>query len=227
MKIYSCHTPSHEVLYRRHFLPSLPASLESHSTPVDISGSGDFRSEDFYRTIESKLELMLQSISSNSGSAIIWSDVDIVFVDDPMPMLNNLLGESGTDIWFQKERCGKDREVNAGLVLMRCNAAVERLYRDTLATLRSMPDFQDQDSLNHLLRDDVEATWDFLPLQFAARTHGWPPRRDLVAYHANATVGADGVGQKIRQFQKLQKLRKLGPVYWYYVYIRERLRGTG
>lgn len=225
MKIYSCYTPSHEVLYRDYYLPTLPASLDDHASLIGISGSGDFRSVDFYQTIEAKLELMLDSIASNAGSAIIWSDVDIIYFGDPVPSLQRLLEESDADIWFQKESPDdSDEEVNVGLVLMRCNVAVENFYRDVLATMRSTPGYQDQDSINHLLRDGVDLAWDYLPFQFAAKTHGWPPRRDIVAYHANATVGAGGVNQKIRQFQRLRKLRRLGPAYWHYVRLRERLR---
>ena len=224
MKIYSCFTPSHEVLYRDYFLAALPDEFEPHVAPLDISGSGDYGTQDFIQSLETKLEMVLESIAENSGSAILWSDVDVVFTRESVPLLKRLLEDRDTDIWFQKERTGDDREVNGGLILMRCNEAVEWLYRDALSVMRSTPGYNDQDAINQILGRGAELSWSYLPFRFAARSHGWPPRRDFVAYHANYTLGADGVGQKIRQFGKLQRLLRWGPIYWQYVHMRETLR---
>jgi len=224
MKIYSCFTPSHEILYRDYFFAALPQEFEPHVTPIDISGSGDFGTVDFIRTLEAKLEMALESIADNAGSAIVWSDVDIVFTRESVPLLHDLLNDCDTDIWFQKERPGDDKEVNAGLILMRCNEAVERLYRDALALMRSTPGYNDQHAINDILGNGAGISWSYLPYQFAARSHGWPPRQDFVAYHANCTMGDDGVGQKIRQFAEVRKLQRWGPVYWHYVRNRDKLR---
>lgn len=224
MKIYSCFTPSHEILYRDYFLPALPKEFEHHIAPIDISGSGDFGTTDFIQCLEAKLEMALESIVDNAGSAIVWSDVDIIFTRKSVPLFNDLLKDRDTDIWFQKERPGGDKEVNAGLILMRCNEAVERLYRDAIALMRSTPGYNDQHAINDILSKGADISWAYLPHQFAARSHGWPPRRDFVAYHANCTMGDNGVGQKIRQFGKVRKLQRWGPVYWHYVRNRDKLR---
>lgn len=224
MKIYSCFTPSHEVLYREYFFPTLPQDFEPYVAQIDISGSGDFGTADFMQTLEVKIEMVLNSIADNAGSAIVWSDVDIVFTRGSVPQLHDLLKDRSTDIWFQKERQGDDREINAGLILMRCNEAVERLYRDALALMRSMPGYNDQRAINEILSKGADISWSYLPYQFAARSHGWPPRQDFVAYHANGTIGDDGVGQKIRQFAEVRKLQRWGPIYWHYLRNREKLR---
>lgn len=213
MKIYSCFTPSHDVLYRDYHLPSLPTQFSSHSIALDIAGRGDFMARDFLQSIEAKVELMLESIAANPGEAIIWSDVDILYFGDPAAVVAGLLTDGETDIWFQKEHVGHSDEVNAGLVLMRCNAAVAQLYRDVLAFMRSNPGMHDQDGINHLLRNGAAVRWKYLPLQFSARSHGWPPAWDIVAYHANCTIGEDGVGQKIRQFAELKRVRRFGAFY--------------
>ncbi|WP_158285024.1 putative nucleotide-diphospho-sugar transferase [Hoeflea marina] len=214
MKIYSCYTPSHEMLYREYFLPSLPVQFEDHSTRFEIVGSGDFGAPDFLRSIEAKIGLVLDSIAANAGQAIIWSDVDIVYFGDPLPIIAGLLTDQDIDIWFQKEHVGGSDDVNAGLILMRCNAAVEQLFRDALAMMRSTPGLNDQDAINRLIRKQAAGKWAYLPLQFAARSQGWPPATDIVAYHANCTVGADGVGQKLRQFAELNRVRRFGATYW-------------
>lgn len=169
---------------------------------------------DFLQSLEAKVELVLESIAANPDEAIIWSDVDIVYFGDPAALMLALLTDKQTDIWFQKELVGQSDDVNAGLVLMRCNAAVEQLYRDALAIMRENPQLHDQDAINQLFRNGAAVRWKYLPLQFAARSQGWPPARDIVAYHANCTTGEDGVGQKIRQFAELKRLRRFGWVYW-------------
>lgn len=224
MKIYSCFTPSHEILYRDYFLPSLPKDFEPHVSRIDISGSGDFGTADFVRALEAKLEMVLESIADNAGSAIVWSDVDIVFTRESVPQIHDLLKDRDTDIWLQKEMPGDDREANVGLILMRCNASVEMLYRETLALMRSTPGYHDQHAMNEILNSGADISWGYLPYQFAARSHGWPPKQDIFAYHANCTIGADSVGQKIRQLAEVRKLQRWGPIYWHYVRNREKLR---
>ena len=183
MKIYSCFTPSHEILYRDHFLPTLPQEFEPHVGTIGISGSGDFGTTDFIQSIEAKLEMVLDSIADNAGAAIVWSDVDIIFTRKSVPLLNDLLNDRDTDIWFQKESSGDDKEINAGLILMRCNEAVERLYRDALALMRSTPGYNDQHAINDILSKGAEdISWSYLPFPFAAKSHGWPPRRDFVDF---------------------------------------------
>lgn len=227
MKIYSCHTPSHDVLYDGLFEPSLPASLENHPNRLEIAGSGDFMTGDFVQTLEEKLGLVLASIAANRGGAILWSDVDIAFFDDPLPLLRDLLKWDRIDIWFQREHDAEPSDINAGFVLMRCNDAVEKLYRDAMAVMRATPGFNDQDAINTLLKGGADIAWEHLPIRFAARSQGWPPCRDLVMYHANLTLGADGVGQKLRQFRDLDRLRRYGPVYLRYQRLEKKLRRLG
>lgn len=220
--IFSCYTSSHETLYRDHFLPSLPPGLQSRSTRLDITGTGDFQSRDFLQSIEAKLELMIESIRANTGRAIVWSDVDIIFTRDPTELFAQMLEQEDVDIWYQKEHIDYSDDVNAGLVLMRCNSTVERFYRDVLATMRSVPGLNDQNAINRLLSEGAAVSWSYLPRQFYARSQGWPPPRDIVAYHANVTPGSGGVTQKIRQFRDLRLLLKYGAPYARYVRLRNK-----
>ena len=81
---------SHEVLFCEHILPSLTQGFESHSTRLDIAGTGDYLTRDFLQSFEANAELVLESIAANAGEATIWSDVDIVFTVDPAPLIARL-----------------------------------------------------------------------------------------------------------------------------------------
>lgn len=228
MKIYSCHTPSHDILYRRYFLPSLPQGLLNVSMPLEDNGTSDFGTPGFLKSIGAKMQLIIDSIEANRGSAILWSDVDIVFKRDPSDLLARLL-ESGSDvdIWFQSEAREPIGDVNVGFVLMRCTEPVRSLYETAAALMRSLETVNDQFVLNRLLRETGAPNWSYLPGRFFARSHGWPPPRDIYLHHANCTDGADGVIQKIRQFEELEKVWRYGRPYVQYRRYRQKLERLG
>lgn len=224
MKIYTCYTPSHENIYREYFLSSLPDGLSCHSVCLEIHGKGDFNAPDFLQAIKNKLRLVIESIDENIGATILWSDVDILFIHDPLPSINTLIDEHPhVDIWFQKELATTDNEANVGFILMRCTPTVKELFRCALAEMDRHPEWNDQRALNYLLQTKNLVKWHFLPLDFFARTHGWPPENNIIIYHANNTPGKDGVAQKIMQFNDLRKFRKYGMVYIKYMRIRNLL----
>lgn len=228
MKIYTCHTPSHEILYRGHFLPTLPAELVNVSYPLEPMGASDFGSPGFLQSIGAKMRLVIESIEANRGDAILWSDVDIVFRRSPLAFLHELLETSPeVDIWFQSEARDPSCDVNAGFVLMRCNDSVKALYEAATAMMNASGQSNDQEALNHLLRSDASLNWGYLPGSFFARSHGWPPRRDIFLYHANCTVGDDGVGQKIRQFRELETFWRYGWPYVQYRRYRAKIEKLG
>lgn len=221
MKIYTCHTPSHEILYREYFLPSLPAELRNVSFPLERSGASDFGTKGFLQSIGVKMQLVIDSIEANRGDAILWSDVDIVFRRNPAGFLRELLAaRPEVDIWYQSEAREPGGDVNAGFVLMRCTDSVKALYQAAAALMNTSGRINDQDALNRLLREDGAPNWAYLPGSFFARSHGWPPQRDFHLYHANCTDGVDGVGQKIRQFRELETFMRFG---WPYVVFRRSM----
>ena len=223
MRIYSCHSPSHERLYREHFLPSLPATLENRNNAVESPGSGDYLSPGFMGALAAKLRLMIDSLAANDGQAILWSDVDIIFGGDPLPALSRLLADPETDIWFQKEHEGGGQTVNAGLVLMRCKEAVAAFYREVLAVMADHPGWHDQDAINHLLGHGAALRWAFLPPSFAARSQGWPPPSGFIAFHANCTAGPDGVARKMAMLRAVARLRRFGLPYRLVLKLEARL----
>jgi len=209
VKVFCCYTPAHEVLFRDYFRKSLPAGFDLRATSLAIEGSGDFRSPEYLNCLERKLELIVASIRENPGEILVWSDVDILFLQPAAALLAELLETSGQEILFQREG-PKVSHVNPGFVALRATPRVADFYGRVLAALRAGSQKNDQFIINPMLSAEKDLAWGYLPMTFYARTHGWPPPADIVIYHANETPGADGVGQKIGQFEHLLWVRKYG-----------------
>lgn len=211
MKIHCCHTPAHEVLFRRHFLPSLPPRFVVEAHPLAISGAGDFLSREFLRCIREKIALIRQSIAADPGALIVWSDVDIVFRGDAVEAVERAFAaDPGLKLLFQREAKHLP-DVNTGFVALRCGPETAAFFEEIARRLEAEPEKNEQAVANDLLiRDRDPIRWDYLPWSFYARTHGWPPPRRAVLYHANYTKGADGVGQKIAQFAEFDRITRGG-----------------
>ena len=147
------------------------------------------------------------------------ADVDIRFFDLVPAALEGI--EPRADVLFQREAC-RYADVNAGFVVIRCSARTGRFFARIREALAAHPGENEQRLLNRMLFGNAvnnplfaasgagagEVEWGYLPWGFYARTHGWPPPRRLTIYHANYTAGADAVGQKIRQFEELDWIRR-------------------
>lgn len=208
MKIFCCYTPAHEILFSAHFSPSVPPGFEVQSHALSIAGAGDFLSREFLKCIREKVRLIRRSVLENEGELIIWSDVDIVFLRDAVSELERI-GGGGGDLWFQRESL-RLPDVNTGFMMIRCCRATEEFFSRVETRLWNSPDLNEQAIINSLLLEGDPIAWGYLPETFYARTHGWPPPRDAVLYHANYTKGEDGVGQKIAQFKELSSLQRWG-----------------
>ena len=205
MKIYCCFTPAHEILFRQEFLPSIPETFSLYPERIELAGAGDFLSFEFLQCVNQKISLIIESLRTNLGDVIVWADIDIrVFSLSPSKLASEL-GEH--DIAFQRE--GKKGEyVNTGFFVCRANQRVIDFFRRVSAALHDDPHVNEQIVVNRLLDDQSELSWTHLPLRYYARTHGWPPPKDLALYHANATSGPDGIAQKLRQFRDLDFLHR-------------------
>lgn len=208
MKLYCCYTPAHEVLFQNYFLLTIPKAFNVISTRLDIAGAGDFLSPEFLHCIGRKMELVIESIRENWGETIIWSDVDVQFYNLQPNLALADLGKN--EVAFQRETKAM-ADVNTGFFICLCNAEVLRFFELVVVGLLENQQANEQWVINNLLqKKTTPLTWDFLPLSYYARTHGWPPPRQLALYHANWTKGKNGVAQKIRQFRELTLIRRLG-----------------
>lgn len=210
VKVFCCYTPAHEVLLREYFEPSLPDDFELVAHAVPTPGAGDFLSPEFLECIRRKIDLVIASLKDHPGEVILWSDVDIIFLRGSAHELLEELVSSGKDILFQTE--GKlTKEVNTGFIVCRCGPSTIRFFEAIRDQLLSQPDKNEQWVANHLLQKGIEnLEWGYLPMDYYARTHGWPPPKSIRIYHANYTLGKDGIGQKIRQFRELRLIRNYG-----------------
>jgi len=210
VKLYCVYTPAHEILLRDWFLPSVPDGFEVIASPLQISGAGDFLSEEFLRCIRAKIALMVESIRSNRGSWILWSDVDILLHQGTKDALDLIIRDAGgRNLFFQRET-RVEREVNTGFILIRCGDLTEAFFHDVGVRLELETSKNEQAVENEMLRKGVDFDWGYLPVTFVARTHGWPPPRLMDIYHANYTVGPKGVEQKIRQFKAVKAMQRFG-----------------
>lgn len=111
--------------------------------------------------------------------------------------------------------------MNAGFILIRCGEQAERFFTEVGDRMMREKGKNEQAIENEMLAGGFDIPWGHLPLGFVARTHGWPPRREMTIYHANYTLGADGVGQKIRQFKAVQDMQRYGmPAIAYHTAMR-------
>ena len=218
MKIYSCYTSSHERLFQEYFLPTLPPGFELQTIVLDrLQSSGAFRSPGYLECLQEKIRLVTDSLQKHPGELLVWSDVDIVFLDARAAEdLHRLMEASGQDLLFMREgRTGPT--VNGGFYVCRANERTVAFFQGVSAHLAAHPQLLDQDAINDTLPPTGPTLkWGHLPPSYYARTNGWPPPRSLVCYHANETTGADNLRQKIEQFTELRWIRRYGPpaVLW-------------
>ena len=229
MKMYCCYTTSHERLFAEYFLPSLPPGFELETVVLDrLQSSGEFASAGYLECLQEKIRLVTDSLRQHPGELIVWSDVDIVFFDPATADdLRQRMESSGSDGLFMRE--GKTGPtVNGGFYVLRANGRTVAFFEGVSAYLAAHPTQLDQDAINNTLPEDGSSLrWGHLPPGYYARTHGWPPPRQLVCYHANETTGADNLQQKIRQFADLRWIRRYGwPAVWWTMLLKipKRLR---
>ncbi|GAT31750.1 nucleotide-diphospho-sugar transferase [Terrimicrobium sacchariphilum] len=221
MKVFCCYTPAHNVLFEKYFRPSIPHGLTLEAIQIDISGAGDFLSKEFLRCIRKKILLIQESIEANRESIIIWSDVDIAFFASPERDLEEVFQErSELQVLFQREG-RRIPDVNTGFMALRCTEDLARYFEKISHRLEKHGELNEQAVINQNLHEGLK--WDYLPWTYYARTQGWPPPRDLVIYHANYTKGRDGVGQKIRQLDEIQRIQKNGWPAYFWAYVRHGL----
>jgi hypothetical protein len=207
MKVFCCHTLAHEVLLRSYFLPSLPEGFDPQIFTVDLAGPGDFSSVEYLECLYRKANLIERSMADHPNEVLIWSDVDVAFLDVSPSEITKILEESGKELLFQRETPRGDY-VNPGFMVCRSTPHVLDFYRRVSQRMATAAVKNDQPIINEMLKTETSLPWGRLPAAFYARTHGWPPPARLAIYHANNTVGKDAIGQKIRQFEELNILRK-------------------
>ena len=221
MKLFCVYTPAHEVLYRDWFLPSVPPMIEVAAIPMDLAGRGDFLSEEFLQCIRSKIAWIVESIHKHWGDWIVWTDIDILLFPGLKERLERITAQAGDNVLFFQRETKHAGEVNTGFVLVHCGKETETFFLEVLKRLKQAPTKNEQAVVNGMLQDGWRVEWGYLPVEFVARTHGWPPPRRMAIYHANYTIGPNGVRQKIRQFRQVMAMQRFGlPAILFYTMVR-------
>ena len=208
MKIFCCHTPSHNRLYYDDFLTTIPVGFTVCSEVIEMFGEGHYNSQQFVPCVIKKVDLILQSLRENADNVIIWSDVDIQFYRLTPDIAMAELGDR--DIVFQAAGVPAN-EINSGFFICRCNARVIKFFEEVKHRLQyeSAGEIEER-VINKLLPTllERELSWCQLPRYFYARSNYWPPPRDLVLYHANQTPGANGLDLKHRQLREVALMQR-------------------
>jgi hypothetical protein len=201
---------AHRHLYERYFLPTLPQNAEVILKDLGSNkDDGSFLSPEWQEAMCAKIRHALDFCKkSDEGSLFIVSDVDIQFF--PVFDANNFkiyFDSLKCDLAFQKERMRPgDSEANCGFYAGRNTAAVRDLLSEALDRIIKDEVKNEQVVINTLLKTTpVKHT--LLDERFYARTHGFPPGRDIWMHHANWTTT---IPQKIRQLDRVYRVIRGG-----------------
>jgi hypothetical protein len=203
---------AHEVLFRRYFRPTVPPGLrlEMHDMGAN-QGDGAYLSEEWQEAMCAKVRHALDFCRrSADGVPFIVSDVDVQFFPafDATTFLQ-VIDSTGCDLVFQRERFREgDREANCGFYAGRNSAAVRDLLAASLDNLEGDPIKHEQNAINRMMRE-TGFRYAMFDRRFYARTHGFPPPRDLWTHHATWTSDIAG---KIAQLERVRRIIRGGAI---------------
>ena len=150
INIYCYFTPSHEILYKNFFLPSIPEGFSVVPLQSDVQDctTAAFKSPGWGDTQLKKIVYWIKTIRENEGKVIIGSDVDAQFFNLTPSLVNDLLKDH--DILFQWN--GGKVLICAGFFIGRCNANTLSLFEQLYETLiHDIKGIDDQSYLNMML----------------------------------------------------------------------------
>jgi hypothetical protein len=201
-------TESHRKLADEFFWPTLPpgAGVEVLENKLDVVGDGKYESEAWQSGVTAKLHWAIHYIDTCAPDTVFaLSDVDIQFFPGfSVDAMRQTLEAAGTDVLFQKEsRSPTSTEVNTGFYVARATPWVRDLLERAAALCAESTVKNDQTAINHLLTgDELNVRWGFLPLDYYARSQGFPPRGDIVLHHANFSGSIPEKSAALRRVRK-------------------------
>ena len=163
MRLYGLYTPTHDVLVREWFLPTLQDNFDLHLSREEQIGSPElhhYGTDEFNKTTLRKVGLTLNAIEENWDDVFIVSDVDIQFFGPTEQLLRESIKDR--DIVFQQNQA--NGEINVGFFVCRGNARTRLLWTTIQDILRERTDRNDQDVLNHLMFRRLPRPFGTLPL---------------------------------------------------------------
>ena len=151
LNLYAAYTPSHEVLVKNWFLPSLDRNEFKLSLIKEKQiGKGVYGNSDFNKSTLYKISHILKAVKENWGGLFVFSDVDIIFLGKIKDVLLKEIDKY--DIVFEKNNiCG---EINTGFFICKANEKTLRFWTDVGKKAKSL-DIHDQAAANLLLIDSA------------------------------------------------------------------------
>ena len=199
MKIYTCYSDSHEVLYRDYFLPSIkPHGWTIDATRVPQLGDGNWSGPGWKNAVGTKLAIFRRAMDECCGGYWIWSDVDIQYFSDPVPHLLHELGHYDIATQAEFPAPNEKRECCTGLMIVMANDRTKQLF-DTIE--HNYGFFaEDQQVFNHYRN---LCAWKTLSPRFWCKNLSAEPPVDIVSQHANWMIGVDA---KVKALQHIRQL---------------------
>jgi hypothetical protein len=197
---------AHEVLFKRFFKPSLPKGLRLEIFDLGANrGDGAYMSEEWQEAMCAKVRHALDFCRrSPDGEPFIVSDVDVQFFPSfEVSAFLRLLDAADGDLVFQRERFREgDSEANCGFYAGRNSSGVRKLLAASLDNLMSDPIKHEQNVVNRTMQESG-FRYAMFDRRFYARTHGFPPPRDLWTHHATWTTDIEG---KVAQLERVKRI---------------------
>lgn len=192
MKLYTCYSPSHKVLYENFFLKTVPKEefdIISYEIPQECP-SASFYQCGWEQTCFQKVKIFLKICKENIGNTFVFSDVDVQFFGNIKDVLLDELGEF--DIACQNDT---GNTYCSGFFICRANQNTLKMFESMVEKY----DTEDQKTLNqniHLVKSK------FLSNKFFTIGNlihnSWKPSlffplipTSILMHHANFTIGIE------------------------------------
>lgn len=216
MRLYTCYSESHRVLFNNYFCPSLPTEIEIDATHVQQIGDGNYMNSGWKLSTMEKIKIMLRAVNENEY--FIWSDCDVIFFG---PITDILLSELGDhELACQNESRGI---YGSGFFICKSTVNTRKLFDNMLNIMVQSNDLNDDDEkcLNRLVQNCRSKFLSdlFWNVGLFFENNGYPIitwsnqdfqiPQDIVVFHANWTVGVEN---KIRLLE-LVKMKKDGKIF--------------
>lgn len=204
--LYTFYTPSHEILLKEWFLPSLQDEFKVVVKKFEQEcQSGTYMQKGWTKMMLCKVDLIIEAIQEQWGNIVIYADVDIQFFAPIQDKIEKCLQDK--DLVVQKDN--NMGALCAGFMAMRANEQTLKLFKKIRNRMIANPGQSDQPTLNQLLIKEkyTKIQWDYLPICFFgtatvscitfANNKIWRHGDDvvipknIVLHHANYTAGVE------------------------------------
>ena len=200
VKLYSFYTPSHDVLLKEFFLPTIHDEYELILEMADQECvSARFMDDGWLKTMLKKVDLILRGIKENWGEPFLHSDVDVLFLRPTRLAIMDIM--NGIDMAIQRNNLNGG--LCAGFMAIQGNDRTLRLWqwiRDQMVCQAENTDgipINDQALLCQSLIVNARFPWLPQALKTSMSRRGWNPCQIRWDYLPDRFFGYGLVKRKI------------------------------